>query len=165
MANGPVLPELTDDESEEDEEAMVAAQAGNIHGEGALADQVMCTGVHMHKSVLPGESECVIPMLTDDESEEDESEGEGELENAVLLEKLPQKGPSKLDGLIPPLRLRGSGDPMTQEEIEGLEKYEIVEYLDALGSHTDLTQNIGRLRSALLAEQISSHVSELCDSI
>ena len=76
----------------------------------------------MHKSVLPGESECVIPMLTDDESEGDESEGEGELENTVLLGKLPEKGPSKLDGLIPPLRLRGSGDPMTQEEIEGLEK-------------------------------------------
>ena len=50
LANGPVLPELTDDESEEDEEAMVAAQAGNTHGEGAqligsCALVFMCTKV------------------------------------------------------------------------------------------------------------------------
>ena len=95
-----------------------------------------------------------MPGLTDDESEED---------NAVPFKKSTHQSSSKEDDLFSPMRLRGSGDPMTQEELEDFDKEEIVEYLTSLGSHTDLTRSLDRLRKVLLAEQISSHISQLSD--
>ena len=62
------------------------------------------------------------------------------------------------------LRLRGGGEPMTWEDVECINKNEIVEFMESLGIVTDLTQNLDRLRKVLLAHQIQDHIALLLDS-
>ena len=169
MSKSLATPELTDDEydekdDDEDENWYDAEDENEEMADGGLTDSKDKEGIEGVADTSSSHNEKKIAQVGDDNHAVEENSEPNKV--PFQVGNIPGEGASVdqvARDLFSPLRLRGSGDPMTQEELEGFEKYEIIEYLRHLGSHTDLTRNVVRLRSALLAEQISSHISQLSD--
>ena len=158
-----VMPEMTDDESEEEngEEDDMWNEDENRSIERAenkaVCDDVMNDVIDKVMTMVLDDmklsSDVLLPEETDDALADDEDEDEN-VDEQVL----------EVNEHVPVLRLRGGVDVWLTEHLDGFNRNEVLECLTVLNISTDTSQNTDRLKCVLQQEQLSILISQQSSS-